>query len=155
MICDMKAGWGEWRVVLDTNVWVAASRSAEGSASAVIRALWKGRYRLLLSVPLALEYEAVLKRPEHLGARSLTQIDALVDRLCALAVPVERHTRWRPQLRDAADEMVLETALNGAAQTLVSFNVRDFHPAAARFRLHVCTPSEFLQMLDQQEVPHG
>ncbi|WP_308645811.1 PIN domain-containing protein [Ottowia beijingensis] len=55
--------------MLDTNVWVAAARSADGSAAAVVQALWKQRYRLLLSVPLALEYEAVLKRPEHLGAR--------------------------------------------------------------------------------------
>ena len=155
MIYDMKSGSGEWRVVLDTNVWVAASRSADGSAAAVARALWKGRYRLLLSVPLALEYEAVLKRPEHLGARSLAQIDALVNRLCALAVPVERHTRWRPLLRDPADEMVLEAALNGAAHTLVTFNVRDFQPTASRFRLRVCTPFEFLQLLNQQEISHG
>ncbi|WP_373368274.1 PIN domain-containing protein [Ottowia beijingensis] len=49
-----------------------------------------------------------------------------MNRLCQLAAPVERHTRWRPQLQDPADEMVLETALNGAAHALVTFNVRDF-----------------------------
>ena len=144
-----------WRVVLDTNVWVAAARSADGSAAAVVQALWKQRYRLLLSVPLALEYEAVLKRPEHLGARPPAQSDALVNRLCQLAAPVERHTRWRPQLQDPADEMVLETALNGAAHALVTFNVRDFQAAAMRFRLRICTPLEFLHILDRQENQHG
>ncbi|MDO5626140.1 MAG: PIN domain-containing protein [Pseudomonadota bacterium] len=141
--------------MLDTNVLVAAARSAEGAAAAVLRALWLERYRLLLSVPMALEYEAVLKRPEHLGTRNPAQIDALVNRLCAMSIPVERHTRWRPQLRDPADEMVLETALNGAAHALVSFNVRDFQPAATHFRLRVCAPFEFLQLLNQQEMSHG
>jgi predicted nucleic acid-binding protein len=69
--------------------------------------------------------------------------EAFLDALCRYAEPVHLHYLWRPQTRDAADEMVLETALNGRAQALVSLNIADFDKAALRFRLPVMTPGEF------------
>ena len=54
--------------------------------------------------------------------------------------------RWRPQLRDPADEMVLETALTGRADALVTLNVNDFAPAS-HFRLPVLQPGAFLRRL--------
>ncbi len=50
---------------------------------------------------------------------------------------------WRPQLHDTADEMVLEAAVNGMATDLVTWNVRDFKPAAHRFGLRVSPPDAF------------
>lgn len=154
MICDMKTAPSEWRVVLDTNVLVAAARSHAGSAAALLMALADGRYRPMVSVPLLLEYESVLKRPEHLAGRSLAQVDALLDDVCAMARPVHIDVLWRPQTHDESDNMVLETALNGGADGLVTFNVRDFTVAASRFHLPVWRPDEFLQRL-QQERSHG
>jgi hypothetical protein len=55
--------------------------------------------------------------------------------------------QWRPQLRDPADEMVLEAAVNGHAQALVSFNLRDFGDAPARFGLALAAPGPFLRSL--------
>lgn len=150
----MKQQPGEWCVVLDTNVLVAATRSRAGAAAALLRALAGRRYRLLTSVPLLLEYEAVLKRPEHLFDRAPAQVDALLDDMAAFSRPVHIDIRWRPQTRDAADGLVLETALNGGADALVTFNVRDFMPAASRFHLPVWRPGEFLQRL-QEENDHG
>ena len=100
---------------------------------------------MLVSVPLMLEYEAVLKRPEQLqvGNRTLTMVDGFLDALCRFAEPVHLHYLWRPQTRDAADEMVLETALNGRADILVSLNTADFAKAASRFRLDLLTPGAF------------
>jgi predicted nucleic acid-binding protein len=96
-----------------------------------------------------LEYEAVLKRPEQLavGSRSAEMTDAFLDALALCIEPVHLHYLWRPQLRDPADEMVLETALNGRAQVLVTLNTADFVAAAERFRLSVLTPGIFLQQL--------
>jgi putative PIN family toxin of toxin-antitoxin system len=141
------------RVVLDTNILVAASRSRLGASFALLQALRNGRYKALVSVPLMLEYEAVLQRPEHLAAsgRSVTMTAAFLDALCLCVEPVHLHYLWRPQLRDPADEMVLETALNGRADALVTLNVGDF-AAAANFRLRVMTPGAFLRQL-QEENP--
>ena len=140
------------RVVLDTNVLVAAARSRNGASFALLAALRLNRFRLLASVPLFLEYEAVLKRPEQLaaGQRNEAMVDAFLDALVLRVEPVHMFYLWRPQLRDAADEMVLETALNGRADALVTFNVGDFD-AAEKFALPVLTPAAFLQRLNRGE----
>ncbi|WP_201209904.1 putative toxin-antitoxin system toxin component, PIN family [Rhodocyclus purpureus] len=141
------------RVVLDTNILVAASRSRLGASFALLQALRNGQYKALVSVPLMLEYEAVLKRPEQLAVsgRSVAMTDAFLDALCLCVELVHLHYLWRPQLRDPADEMVLETALNGRAELLVTLNVRDFG-AASRFRLPVATPGEFLRQLQTERI---
>lgn len=141
------------RVVLDTCVLVAASRSRQGASFALLQALRVNRFRLLASVPLFLEYEAVLKRPEHLaiGPRNAAMVDAFLDALTLHAEPVHLFYLWRPQLRDPADEMVLETALNGRADALVTFNVDDF-AAAKRFALPVLRPGVFLQQLEKEKT---
>ena len=135
------------RVVLDTNVLVAATRSRAGASFAVLQALRQRRFVALASVPLMLEYEAVLKRPEQLqaGGRTLVMADAFLDAFCRYVEPVHLHYLWRPQTRDAADEMVLETALNGRAEALVTLNTADFAKAAERFRLNLLTPGAFHQ----------
>lgn len=135
------------RIVLDTNILVSAARSREGASFAVLQALRQRRFVALVSVPLMLEYEAVLKRPEQLqvGGRTLAMVDAFLDALCLHVEPVHLHYLWRPQTRDAAAEMVLETALNGRADALVSLNTADFSKAARRFRLSLLTPGTFYQ----------
>ena len=118
-----------------------------GASFAVLQALRRDCFTALVSVPLLLEYEAVLKRPEHLqsGQRTPVMVDAFLDAFCLHAKPVQLHYLWRPQTRDAADEMVLETALNGRADALISLNTADFAKAAKRFRLPLLTPGEFYQ----------
>ena len=91
-----------------------------------------------------LEYEAVLTRPAHLAAAGLTnsEMSAVLDALAAVAEPVALRFLWRPSLKDPADEMVLETAVNGRAERLVSFNVRHLKSAAERFGIRALTPPE-------------
>lgn len=141
------------RVVLDTNVLVAASRSRRGASFALLRLLREGRFVALASVPLLLEYEAVLKRPEHLsvGRRTLAMTDAFLDALCLRCEPVELYFLWRPRARDPADDMVLETALNGRADYLVTLNTRDF-AATAPFQLAVVEPRALLHQLLEEHV---
>ena len=137
------------RAVLDTNVLVAAARSSLGASFALLQALRERRFVALVSVPLMLEYEAVLLRPEQLaaGGRTPESVVQFLDAFCLLATPVHLHYLWRPQTRDPADEMVLETALNGGAHTLVTLNERDFATAAANFKLKLQKPGEFLRSL--------
>ena len=99
---------------------------------------------MLLSVPLAMEYEAVCRRPEHREASGLSsrQVEIFLDAVIALGEPVLTHFLWRPQLHDPNDEMVLEAAVNGRADSLVTFNVRDYGTAAARFGVEVLLPRD-------------
>ncbi|MBN9488970.1 MAG: putative toxin-antitoxin system toxin component, PIN family [Alphaproteobacteria bacterium] len=123
------------RIVLDTDVMVAAIRSNTGASQRIVRTLLEGRCNLILSVPLVVEYEAVMTRPEHLVASRLSadDIGALIDSLVRIAEPIHLAFLWRPQLRDPGDDMVLETAVNGQAELLVTFNKRDFGTQAAKF----------------------
>ena len=91
--------------------------------------------------------EDVLKRPEHRLANGLAPelIDDLLAELAALIEPVELHFRWRPQVRDPGDEMVLEAAINGDADALVTYNVSDFAVAADRFGVLVLRPVDVLK----------
>lgn len=104
---------------------------------------------MLVSVPLFLEYEAVLTRPEHLLASGLTagEVFGFLDYLAGLVEPVKLHYLWRPQLGDVADEMVLETAINGRADCIVTFNTRHFKPAA-RFGIEVSRPDEAFRRIE-------
>lgn len=103
---------------------------------------------MLASVPLFLEYEAVLTRAEHLQAAGLdvALVEASLDYLAGVIEPVQLHYLWRPQLGDVADEMVLETAINGQANCIATFNVGHFRPAS-RFGISIVTPGEMLRRL--------
>jgi putative PIN family toxin of toxin-antitoxin system len=135
--------------VLDTDVLVAAFRSDVGASRRILQAALARRFEVLLSVPLMFEYEAVLCRPEHLAASGASTEDVrdVLDGLAAVGRHVKLAFRWRPALPDPNDDMVLETALNGQAHAIVTFNERDFNPVAAQFGCLVMRPGEFLRML--------
>lgn len=108
---------------------------------------------MLVSVPLMVEYEAVLTRTDHLEASGLsaTEVTEILHALATVITPVCLRFLWRPKLKDPADEMVLETAVNGGAQTLVTFNVRHLAPAAAEFGIRVMRPGDALKEFRRDE----
>jgi putative PIN family toxin of toxin-antitoxin system len=112
------------RVAFDTDVIVAALRSRTGASNALLRALRLGQLEAMVSVPMMLEYEAVLMRPEQRQATGLTiqEVGVFLDGLAALLTPVVPYFLWRPRLRDPNDEMVLDAAVNGGADGIVTFN---------------------------------
>lgn len=133
------------RVVLDTSVLVAGLR--RGASNAVLREAAHGHLTPLITPALFLEYEAVLKRTEQRLAHGLdlTAVDGFLAAFASASEPVDVSFQWRPQLADANDEMVLETAVNGRAAALVTHNVKDFIGAAPRFGLRVLTPGDLLK----------
>ena len=136
-------------IILDTNVLVAAVRSPTGAAAEIMRRILRGKIKTVASVPLFMEYEAVLLRPVHLKAArvSAEDVNNLLDVLAGVVVPVEVFYLWRPQLKDANDDMVLEAGVSGQADAIVTFNIRDFLPSAEKFNLKVMTPSDFIKEL--------
>jgi predicted nucleic acid-binding protein len=102
------------------------------------------RYKVLASVAVVLEYEAVLMREEHLKASGLTGIEMneLLDAILAVAEPVRLSFLWRPFLRDPNDDMVLELAANGRAEAIVTLNRRHFIPGVEAFGIGILSPGE-------------
>jgi putative PIN family toxin of toxin-antitoxin system len=138
------------RVVLDTDVVVAAFRSAHGASRRCLLLGLERRIVVVVSAPLLFEYEAVLTRPEHLAASGSTVEDValILDDLAASAEPARFDFLWRPTLRDADDEMVLETAVNGRADFLATFNLVDLSTAAARFGIRALRPGDLLRLVE-------
>src|SRR5437588_7145885 len=135
--------------VPDTDVLVAALRSRAGASWQLVDRALKREFTPLLSVPLVLEYEAVLTREEHRNVHRLSvpEVDELINSLVSVAESVQIRFLWRPLLSDPTDDMVLETAVNGRADLLVTFNQKDFAAVAERFALKILRPSEALYRL--------
>jgi putative PIN family toxin of toxin-antitoxin system len=137
------------RVVLDTSVLVAGLRSQLGVSNRVLLAVAERRCVPLVTTALFLEYESVLLRAEQQLATGMNaaDVEGFLAALASAAEPAELNFLWRPQLRDPADEMILEAAVNGRAAAVVTHNVRDFRSATTQFGVQTLTPAEFLKEL--------
>lgn len=135
--------------MLDSSVVISAFRSRRGASSRLLGLAEEGRIVPLATPALFLEYEDVLKRPEQREASglSLAEVDTALAALARLTEAVEVRFTWRPQLPDPGDEMVLEAAVNGRADALVTHNLADFAHAAPRFGLALLRPGELLERI--------
>jgi len=140
------------RLVVDTAVMVAAIRSDTGASRYLLVAGLEGRFTMLASVPLLLEYQAVMSRWEHLTASrlSVADVEALLDAVAAIAEPVHLDFLWRPALADPDDDMVLETGMNGRADAIVTFNRRHFVAVTKRFGIDVVSPADAINRLEKR-----
>lgn len=132
---------------------VAGLSSRLGASFALLQAAAQRRVQIVASATLWLEYEEVLKRDEirKLHGLGIGEIDEFLNGLANLVTPVELHFSWRPQLRDANDEMVLQAAVNGRVDALVTHNISDFDLAKDRFSLSVWTPARALKKWNELE----
>ena len=137
-----------FKIVIDTNVIVAALRSRRGASYKLLRLLSDKRFEINVSVPLVLEYEKAAKKNMRQQGLSSRDIDDILDYLCSVA----RHKRifylWRPFLRDPRDDMVLELAFAAACEFIVTYNKRDFE-GSEELGIRVLTPKEFLEKIGE------
>ena len=137
--------------VLDTNILVAALWSRSGASFRIIEHALEGTLSYAVSVALALEYEAVLKRAAIREASwaSSAELEIVLDALLGQArriMPIR--TKLRPALNDPADDMVLECAVQAGADAIVTMNVRDFWPARELYRVEAIKPGALLARLE-------
>lgn len=134
------------RIVIDTNVLLAALRSRRGASFTLLSLVGGRRFEVNVSVPLVLEYEDAAKRMSREIGLSHADIDDVLDYVCR----VSRHRKifflWRPFLSDPKDDHILELAVESACDFIVTHNVRDFR-GADRFGLRAVTPHEFLKLI--------
>ena len=129
--------------MLDTNILVSAMLSRRGASFRVIDEIGRGRFEMVVSVPLVVEYEAALleHRPANVSPRDVAVV---LDYVCAEAHEQEIYYLWRPLLRDPKDDMVLEVAVAGRCDTIVTYNISDFG-GARQFGIRIARPFDFLR----------
>ncbi len=145
------------KVVFDTAALISAIRSRTGAAAEIVRLAVLGNPRLLMDYKLVCEYRDVALRPQHIAASGGTPEDAeaIIKTLEAIAIPVLVEIKHRPLSQDENDDMVLDVAINGHADAIVTNNLKDFSPAAERFGIQVMTPRDFLIEFRKGESHHA
>lgn len=136
------------KIVIDTNVLVSALRSRAGWSFDLISRVGAGQFQHVVTVPLVMEYEDVLHRPGMVRV-SASKVDDILDYVCSTAIRQRVHFLWRPKLTDIKDDMILEAAVNGQCQCIVTWNVRDF-AGASDLGLKVLSPDVFLGQLKEK-----
>lgn len=139
--------------VFDTSILVAAFRSRRGASFLILQALRQRVISGAVSEALFLEYSDVLKRDENLQQFWVVsdEVDVILGVLADVLTPVPIYFRWRPQLTDPDDEMVLECAINTQAEAIITFNVQDFLPAASEFGIEIVQPGQFVRLINLAE----
>ncbi len=139
------------RLVLDTDVIIAAMRSQLGASRKLLVDLDENKITGLISVPLILEYESVMNRTKHLQESGFNheKVNDVLDMIAAKSEHVKIHYFWRPQLKDIQDEMVLDTAVNGNATHIVTFNKKHFLGVTKNFKLKIATPGEIIKEITE------
>ncbi len=136
------------RVVIDTNVFVSAVMSADGTAREVLRLALNGDAVPIFGNALFTEYEDVLARDELFKGSRIgpDERDRLFDAILSVARWVRVYYLWRPNLPDEADNHLVELAVAGGARTIITGNTRDVARGELRFEdLDVVTPARFLK----------
>ena len=135
------------RVVLDTNVLVAAARSRQGASFALVSSIPSPDFQPCLSVGLYAEWQDVLTRAEH-RPPGVAPEDALgfLRYLASQSRLQEIHFLWRPFLPDPDDDLILELALSAGCRHIITHNVGDYR-GSETLGVTAITPRDFLDLI--------
>ena len=136
------------KVVFDTSMLVAAARSKSGASSALLSRLPDTQFQTVVSVPLFIEYRAVLLRPENLLQRPPAQAEGFLDFLLSASHLQEVFFLWRPVLPDPDDDMILELAVAAGCRYIVTHNLRDFR-GTEKWGITAVSPGGFLKLIER------
>lgn len=135
-------------VVVDTSVLISALLGPAGPARELIRRCLQGRYKPLISNALFLEYEDVTNRSQILEQCPFTssELRELLNAYYSVCEWVPIYYLWRPNLPDESDNFLIELAVAGNANCVVTNNIRDLKNSELLFPdLHVMTPEQLLR----------
>ena len=132
------------RIILDTNVLYAGLYSSEGASYQILRAIERGKIRIILSTTLLFEYEDILNRKKLELRLSEKKIEAVLDNLCGLSDHQKIYYLWRPFLKDPNDDHILEVAVASQTDIIVTHNIKDFN-GINKFGIRAITPKQLLR----------
>lgn len=137
-----------YRVILDTNVILAAMRSQTGASYRLLLTIGHPQRQSVVTPALMYEYEDVIRRPGNVPGLSPQDITDILD-----MVYHESHRQlvwfsWRPASPDPGDDLVLDAAVAGGCDFVVSFNERHLR-TARELGIEVITPAELLKLIGE------
>lgn len=135
------------KIVIDTNVLYSALRSNRGASFRLLRLIGANRFDFCISVPLVLEYEDVFKRKPIKGI-SESDVDDVLDYICSVGLKKDIFYLWRPYLKDAKDDMILELAFECGASYIVTYNLSDFK-GSDLLGITPIKPKDFLHIIGE------
>ena len=137
-----------YRVVIDTNVMVAALKSKRGASFKLLSIIDQEKFQISISVPLIIEYEYALKRTDLNILLTESEIDDILDYIGKIADKREIFYLWRPYLKDPKDDMVLELAVESESDYIITYNQKDFQ-GVSKFGIKILTPKAFLKKIGE------
>jgi putative PIN family toxin of toxin-antitoxin system len=132
------------RVVLDTCILFSALRSSSGASHRIVKSLPNSNFRPLISTPVFFEYEEVLRQPKQFPHLTAKEIEDFLDFIASACDHVRINFLWRPHLPDPDDDLILELAVSGRADAIITFNQRDF-VGSDQFGIRVISPRELIK----------
>ena len=134
-------------ILVDTNVILASLVSSRGASFKLLERMLDGDIEFLMSLKLFSEYWGVVTRHENLKLIPLAmkELESLFALIVQKASYQEVYYLWRPNLKDENDNFILELAIAGHAESIVTFNKKDFLSSQMKFDLLIESPGEFLK----------
>jgi putative PIN family toxin of toxin-antitoxin system len=132
------------RVVLDTCILYSALRSSTGASHRIVKSIPNPNFRPIVSTPVFFEYEEVLRRPKQFPHLNAQDIEDFLNFIASECDHVRINFLWRPQLQDPDDDLVLELAVSGQADAIITYNQRHF-VGANLFGIRIISPGEFIK----------
>ncbi|RUR72850.1 PIN domain-containing protein [Chlorogloeopsis fritschii PCC 6912] len=136
------------KIVVDTGVFISALIGSKGPSRELIRRCLKGEYQPLMGNALFAEYESVIQREEIIIKCPLpsAEISTLLASFMSVSQWISIYYLWRPNLKDEADNHLIELAVAGNAQIIATNNVKDFQNAELLFpKLLILKPEEIIR----------
>jgi len=134
-------------IVIDTNVWISALISKEGTSREIIRRALQEKFVPQISTTLFLEYEAVMQRKkiQKLCSLSPSEQEELFHAFLSSCTWNEMFYLWRPNLQDKDDDFLIELAVASNSKIIITSNVKDIAQGELHFDVEALTPKQFLE----------
>ena len=136
------------RVILDTNVILAALRSQAGASHRLLMTIGHPQWQSVVTPALMYEYEDVARRPGQAPGLAADDISAVLDLLYQRSHRQLVYFSWRPLSQDPGDDLVLDAAIAGGCDFVVSFNERHLSPAR-EFGIEILKPVQLLRLIGE------
>jgi len=138
------------RVILDTNVILAAMRSQTGASHRLLLTIGHPRWQNVITPALMYEYEDVARRPGNAPGLSPQDITNILNLIYQQSHRQLVWFSWRPLSPDPGDDAILEAAIAGGCDYVVSFNERHLR-AAREFGIEVLKPADLLKLIGESK----
>ncbi len=135
-------------IVVDTSILISALIGVKGPSREVLRQCLNGSHRPIISNALFHEYEDVSKRSRILNKCPLkeSEIKELLNAFYSVCTWVPIYYLWRPNIIDEGDNFLIELAIAGNAEFIITNNIRDLVTAELKFpELKIVKPETFLR----------